>query len=73
MHSMVPSAVSKSFSPWCVVSVGDAALLLLAMARGAPLGTGISLGDASAPQTPVLDLGQPSWLQAAIGMYPSSR
>ena len=31
--------------PRCVVSIGDAALLLLAMARG----TDISLGDASAP------------------------
>ena len=49
MRSTAPSAASKSFSPWCVVSAGDAALLLLAMPRGAPSGTGISLGDPSAP------------------------
>ena len=31
-----PSAASKSFSPWRVISVGDAALLLPAMARELP-------------------------------------
>ena len=49
MRSMAPSAASKSFSPWHVVFTEDAALLLLAMARGAPSGTGISLGGSTAP------------------------
>ena len=44
-----PSATSASFSPWGVVSIGDAALLLPAMAGGAPSGTGVSQGDSSAP------------------------
>ena len=47
--SMTPRAASKSFSSWRVVSVGDAASLLLAIAGGAPSGTGVSLGDSSAP------------------------
>ena len=49
MRLMAPSAASKSFSPWCVVSVGDTALLLSAMSRRASPGTGVSLGDDSAP------------------------
>ena len=48
-RSMTPSVTSKSFSPWCVDFIGDAALLLPAMAGGAPSGTGVSLGDSSAP------------------------
>ena len=48
-HSTTPHAASKSFSSWHVVSIGDAALLLPAIAGGAPSGTGVSLGDSSAP------------------------
>ena len=49
MCSTAPGVASKSFSPWRVVFVGDAALLLPAMAGVAPSGTGVSLGDSSAP------------------------
>ena len=43
------SVTSKSCSSWRAVSVGDAVWLLPAVARDAPLGAGVSLGDSSAP------------------------
>ena len=71
MHSTAPTAISKSFSPWRVVSVGDAALLLPAMARELPWEQASLWKMPQSLQVPVLDLVQPSWPQAAIGMYPS--
>ena len=52
MRSTAPRVTCKSFSSWRVVSVGVAAWLLLAMARGAPSGTGVSPGDDSALADP---------------------
>ena len=70
MHLTAPRAVSKSFSPWRVVSDGDAALLLPAMARGAPLVLGVFLGDASAPT----DSRSGPWpALLAAGVYPLPR
>ena len=71
MRSMTPSATSKSSSPWRVVFDGDTALLLLAVATGVPLGTGAPYKTPQPPWTPVLDLGQPSWPQAAVSSCPS--
>ena len=49
MCSTTPSATSKSSSSWHVVSDGDTALLLPAVATGVPSGTGTPLQDSSAP------------------------
>ena len=67
MHSTAPSAVSKSFSPWRVVSVGDAALLLLAMARGAPHGNWHLSGRCLSPRRlPFWILGSPLGLKLPL-------
>ena len=49
MCSRILRVVSKALSPWCVVSVGNAALLPPATTWGAFPGAGASFGDTSAP------------------------
>ena len=59
MRLTAPSAVSKSCSPWRVVSDGDAALLLLAVAGGA-IGSGCLSGRHLSPcRLPSWILGSP--------------
>ena len=66
MRSTTPSVVSKSLSPWRVVSIGDTALLLLAMARGASSGTGVPLGMPQPPRLPFWILVSPLGLKPPL-------
>ena len=73
MRSTMPSEISKSLSPLCVVSVGDAALLPPLQPEEPSLEQAPLLEMPQLPQTPALDLVLPSWPRAAVGTYPSSR
>ena len=66
MHLMALSATSKSCSSWWVVSVGDTAWLLLAVAREAPSGAGVSGRLLSPCSLPFLILASP------LGLMPPS-